>query len=181
MPKLQSECELLEMALNWSEQCLSVCLNTWRQKESRIPTMGSARGIVLGGLHQTHSYIHSCSFWNILWMWMHYSTFEILAVKNVTLSGNTTLGEEGRLAHIKARRCWKKKGHCLDMTGNTKHCNREVDLTSSVIMTFTSQLGLAPIPCTFYNFLHGNRAAGPGAIDFHLSMLRYRNNLWAHS
>lgn len=36
---------------------------------------------------------------------MYSSTFETLAVKNVTLSGNITLGEEERLVHIKVKRC----------------------------------------------------------------------------
>ena len=48
------------------------------------------------------------------------------------------------------------EGHRLDMTDNTqntKQCNREVDLTSLGIMTLPSQLGMAPIPHTFFFFI----------------------------
>lgn len=73
-------------------------------------------------------------------------------MKNVTLSGNITLGEERDGWCISKRRGVESKGHRLDMTDNTqnsKQCDGEVELTSSGIMTLTSQLGLALVPHTF--------------------------------
>lgn len=41
-----------------------------------------------------------------------------------------------------------------DNTQNASQCDSEVELTSPGVMTLTSQLGLAPIPHTFFYFLH---------------------------
>lgn len=79
----------------------------------------------------------------------------------------------------------KSKGHRLDMTDNTentKQCDREVDLTSPGIMTLTSQLGLAPIPHTFFFYFHHrieySRLGCWPSVHFPIKVMRYGNDLW---
>lgn len=66
-----------------------------------------------------------------------------------------------------------------DNTQNTKQCDREVDLTSPGIMTLTSQLGLAPIPHTFFYFHHRREYSRPSRVHFPIEIMRYGNDLWA--
>lgn len=82
-------------------------------------------------------------------------------MKNVTLSGNITLREEGKAAAYQSEEVLKSKGHRLDMTDNTekknnkkaKQCDGEVELASPGMMTLTSQAGPALVLHTFFFFI----------------------------